>query len=86
MCTVGAALTIVSIRTTTPVSSLPKGRDGGGAMSDLLRRAIVRATKELWQADASGKAPLADAWMNELTVLIREYQTLNGGIVWKPNA
>jgi hypothetical protein len=42
--------------------------------SDLLRNAIVRATKELWQADAAGDVTGGIAWSLELTALIREYR------------
>jgi hypothetical protein len=42
--------------------------------SDLLRRAIIRATKELWLADAAGDAGQGKVWMQELAVLINEYQ------------
>lgn len=44
------------------------------ASGDLLRRAIVRATKELWLADAAGDAAQGQAWLQELAVLLNEYQ------------
>lgn len=44
------------------------------ASGDLLRRAIVRATKELWLADAAGDAGQGKVWLQELAVLINEYQ------------
>ena len=44
------------------------------ASGDLLRRAIVRATKELWLADAAADQRMSGAWLKELTRLLEEYQ------------
>lgn len=43
------------------------------ANGDLLRRAIVRATKELWQADLAEDQRMSQAWFDELTFLLKEY-------------
>lgn len=44
------------------------------ANGDLLRRAIVRATKELWQADFAEDKRMSQAWFDELTYLLEEYR------------
>ena len=44
------------------------------ASGDLLTQAIVRATKELWKADAAGDEVSGIAWSLELTSLLREYR------------
>lgn len=44
------------------------------ANGDLLRRAIVRATKELWLAEAAADQRMSAAWLKELTRLLEEYQ------------
>jgi hypothetical protein len=41
---------------------------------DLLRHAIVRATKELWQADFAEDSRMSQAWFDELTYLLEEYR------------
>ena len=41
---------------------------------DLLRHAIVRATKELWQADFAEDKRMSQAWFDELTYLLEEYK------------
>lgn len=43
------------------------------ANGDLLRLAIVRATKELWQADFAQDQRMSQAWFDELTYLLEEY-------------
>lgn len=45
------------------------------ANGDLLRRAIVRATKELWQADLAEDRRMSQAWFDELTYLLKEYNS-----------
>lgn len=44
------------------------------ANGDLLRHAIVRATKELWQADFAEDSRMSQAWFDELTYLLEEYR------------
>ena len=44
------------------------------ANGDLLRHAIVRATKELWQADFADDQRMSRAWFEELTHLLEEYK------------
>lgn len=44
------------------------------ANGDLLRRAIVRATKELWQADLADDQRMSRVWFEELTYLLEEYK------------
>ena len=43
------------------------------ANGDLLRHAIIRATKELWQADFADDQRMSQAWFDELTYLLKEY-------------
>lgn len=44
------------------------------ANGDLLRHAIIRATKELWQADFAEDQRMSQAWFEELTHLLEEYK------------
>ncbi len=43
--------------------------------SETLFKAIVRATAEMWQADAACDELKARAWTRELQALIAEYNT-----------